>query len=192
MPLRAPFRSSTDTAQKHIETSLIERFLYPKFGPGQMWEEVARRVASRGGHIHLRHRVVGIERAGLRVTAVTVRDETTGSVRRVACDYLLSTLAVQDLAAMLSPEDERVAHIAQRLPYRDFMTVGLLLRRMIVIAREGGSERPKRHAAGQLDLHPGAGCENRPAADLQQLEPGFGGRPRHHMAGIGVFLPRGR
>jgi len=145
--LAGPFRSSMDTAQKQMETSLIERFLYPKFGPGQMWEEVARRVASRGGHIHLRHRVVGIERSGLRVTAVTVRDETTGSVRRVACDYLLSTLAVQDLAAMLSPEDERVAHIAQRLPYRDFMTVGLLLRRMI-------SSREKAAQSGRNGMPP--------------------------------------
>ena len=36
-------------AQKGTQTSLIERFLYPKFGPGQMWEEVARRVAEMGG-----------------------------------------------------------------------------------------------------------------------------------------------
>src|SRR5271167_1722254 len=47
--LTSPFRSSSDAAQKRTETSLIERFLYPKFGPGQMWEEVARRVTTRGG-----------------------------------------------------------------------------------------------------------------------------------------------
>ena len=34
---------SRDVSQKDTETSLIEQFLYPKFGPGQMWEEVARR-----------------------------------------------------------------------------------------------------------------------------------------------------
>ena len=50
--LAKPFRSSADAAQKQTETSLIERFLYPKFGPGQMWEEVASRVSERGGHIH--------------------------------------------------------------------------------------------------------------------------------------------
>ena len=82
-----PFRSST-TAQKRTETSLIEKFLYPKFGPGQMWEEVARRVRQRGGEIHLRHRVVGIERDGFRVTAIRVRDEDTQSARRVPCDHL--------------------------------------------------------------------------------------------------------
>ena len=43
------------------------------------------------------------------MTAVRVRDESTGSVRRIACDYFLSTLPVHDLAAMLLPEDERVA-----------------------------------------------------------------------------------
>ena len=61
--LASPFRSSADAAQKGTETSLIERFLYPKFGPGQMWEEVARRVIALGGAIHLRQRVVAIERA---------------------------------------------------------------------------------------------------------------------------------
>ena len=52
-------------SKARTETSLIERFLYPKLGPGQMWEAVAREVAARGGNIHLQHRVVGIERSGL-------------------------------------------------------------------------------------------------------------------------------
>ena len=63
--LKTPFRGAADTAQKGTETSLIERFLYPKLGPGQMWEEVARRIARRGGAIHLGHRIVGIERTDL-------------------------------------------------------------------------------------------------------------------------------
>jgi protoporphyrinogen oxidase len=130
--LTTPLRSSTDTAQTSTETSLIERFLYPKLGPGQMWEEVAREVLARGGEVRLQHRVVGIERRGLTVTAVTVRDGRTGAHRRIACDYFLSTMPVQDLASLLQPENERVSHIARRLPYRDFMTVGLLLRKMSV------------------------------------------------------------
>ena len=93
----APFSIRADTAQKRTETSLIERFLYPKFGPGQMWEEVARRVTGRGGEIHLRHRVVAIERRGTEITAVTVRDEASGNARRIACDSLISTMPVKDL-----------------------------------------------------------------------------------------------
>jgi protoporphyrinogen oxidase len=118
-----------DTSQKRTETSLIERFLYPKFGPGQMWEEVARRVRELGGDIHLKHRVVGIEREGFRVTAIRVRDEATGTVRPVPCDYLISTVPVLDLIGFLQA-DSQVARIARALPYRDFMTAGLLLRRM--------------------------------------------------------------
>ena len=120
----------SDTSQKRTETSLIERFLYPKFGPGQMWEEVSRQVALRGGEIHLRHRVVGIERKGFHVTAASVRDENTGAVRLVPCDDFISTIPICELATLLNPEDSQVVRIASGLPYRDFMTVGLLLRRM--------------------------------------------------------------
>ena len=125
-----PFRSSSDAAQKGTETSLIERFLYPKFGPGQMWEEVARRVTKLGGTIHLRHRVVAMERVADKVISVDVFDKTAGAVRRVLCDHFLSSIPVKDLIAMLRPDDTRVAKIAADLPYRSFMTVGLLLRSM--------------------------------------------------------------
>jgi protoporphyrinogen oxidase len=128
--LKAPFRGTADTAQKGTETSLIERFLYPKFGPGQMWEEVARRIRHRGGAIHLDHRIVGIERTDLNVTAVKVRDGDVGSIRTVPCDYLISTMPVRELVAFLKPADAQVARIADGLPYRDFVTVGLLLRKM--------------------------------------------------------------
>jgi protoporphyrinogen oxidase len=125
-----PFRSRADTAQKQTETSLIERFLYPKFGPGQMWEEVARRVLAGGGEVHLRHRVVALEHESGKVSAVLVRDERDGAVRRIACDHFVSSMPVQGLVAMLKPEDQHLARIAAELPYRDFMTAGLLLRRM--------------------------------------------------------------
>ncbi len=128
--LAKPFRHATEAAQKRTETSLIERFLYPKFGPGQMWEEVARRVLQRGGTIHLRHRIVGIQRHGPNITAIDVLDETTRTVKRVACDYFISAMPVRDLIEFLEPADLQVQRIADELPYRDFMTVGLLLRRM--------------------------------------------------------------
>jgi protoporphyrinogen oxidase len=128
--LSNPFRDSSGAAQKGTETSLIERFLYPKFGPGQMWDEVARRVTALGGVIHLRQRVVGIDRVADKVVSVEILDEAAGAVRRMPCDHFLSTIAVKDLVAMLKPDDARIALIADGLPYRSFMTVGLLLRSM--------------------------------------------------------------
>jgi protoporphyrinogen oxidase len=128
--MAAPFRKSRDLRQKGTETSLIEQFLYPKFGPGQMWEEVARRVCERDGQVRLQQRIVGIQREGHRVTGVDVRDAVTGSAQRVPCDYLISTMPVRDLVTSLKPEDAQIQHLADALPYRDFVTVGLLLRRM--------------------------------------------------------------
>ncbi len=128
--LMQPLRTHDDTRQKGTETSLIERFLYPKFGPGQMWETVAERVIAAGGQVFLQHRVVGIQRSGLLVQSVDVRDETNGSVRRVTCDHLISAMPVKELVGLLQTEDREVAQVAAALPYRDFMTAGLLVRRM--------------------------------------------------------------
>jgi protoporphyrinogen oxidase len=127
--LRRPF-SAFDTAQKGVETSLIERFLYPKFGPGQMWEEVAAKVQRNGGELHLRQRIIDIERAGQTIKSVSVLDLADGSVRRVPCDFLVSTMPIRDLAQQLKPGDADVGRISAALPYRDFMTAGLLVRRM--------------------------------------------------------------
>jgi len=142
--LRRPLRHFADTAQKGTETSLIERFLYPKFGPGQMWEEVARQVAARGGRVLLRHRVVALVRDRAAITAIDARDETDGSVHRFPCAHLVSTMPVRDLVAMLQPEDRELRRIAEHLPYRDFMAAGLLLRRM----RSTGRRADRRSANG--------------------------------------------
>jgi protoporphyrinogen oxidase len=128
--LLKPFRSAGDTRQKEVETSLIERFLYPKYGPGQMWEEATKRVQARGGEVHLQHRIVELHTQDHRVTAVTVRDERDGSSRRIDCEQFISTMPVKELTAMLKPGDASIAGIAGALPYRDFMTAGLLVKRM--------------------------------------------------------------
>jgi len=140
----SPFQKRNDTSQRSTETSLIERFLYPTLGPGQMWEEVARRITAQGGSIQLNHRVVGLELAGNQVRAVNVRDEGDGSVRCIACDHFLSTMPVSQLVSFLRPSDAQIATIADQLPYRDFMTAGLLLRKM----RSTGQRRNRAAANG--------------------------------------------
>lgn len=137
--MKAPFRRLGDTRQKGTETSLIERFLYPKLGPGQMWEEVARQVAAHGGEVRLNHRVTALHRSGRRITAIDVLDVSTGNVSRVNADYVISTMPVRDLTVLLQPEDPEVVRIATALPYRDFMTAGLLVRRM---SRSAGNSAP--------------------------------------------------
>jgi len=130
-----PFRTLGDTRQKKTETSLIERFLYPKFGPGQMWEVAAARIQSKGGELRLRHRLVELHTVDRRVVAASVRDENDGSVTRIPCDYFFSTIPVKDLAALLKPADVEIARVAAALPYRDFMTAGLLVKKMLPSSR---------------------------------------------------------
>jgi len=120
------------------ETSLIERFLYPHRGPGQLWEEAARRVAELGGEVRLRRRVAGVEFDGERIAAVRIEDLDTGKIERQECDVFISTMPVKDLIAgfdrLVPPE---VLAVARGLEYRDFITVGLLVDRLEVGGASG-------------------------------------------------------
>ncbi len=118
------FRGRAERAA--IETSLIEQFLYPKLGPGQMWEAVAAEVERRGGRILRNARVIHIRRTGNRVTGVT-----TGAQGDFRADVVLSTMPIRDLVAAIDPAlPDSAREIAAGLVYRDFVTVGLLLPRL--------------------------------------------------------------
>ncbi|MEW5781224.1 MAG: NAD(P)/FAD-dependent oxidoreductase [Pseudomonadota bacterium] len=112
------------------KTSLIERFLYPRLGPGQMWEEVASRILAGGGEIFHGRCVIGMHHENGRIRSVRVR-EPSGNITEMSTDHVISTMPVKDLVAGMQPEPPaEVLQIASALPYRDFITVGLLLRRM--------------------------------------------------------------
>jgi len=120
-------RATRDISQKQTETSLIEQFLYPKYGPGQMWQEVARKVEALGGEILRSTQPLRLETVGPRVQAVQVVDGT-GHQRRIACDFVFSTMPVKELVGLLDgPVPENVREVAAGLQYRDFIAVGLLL-----------------------------------------------------------------
>jgi protoporphyrinogen oxidase len=127
---------ATDIGQKETETSLIEQFLYPKFGPGQLWEEVARQVEAKGGEIHRYQEVQSIGTKDQSVTAVTTLDTQTGETRSWEGDYFISTMPVQELIAGMGEKvPEEVQAVAAGLQYRDFINVGILLRQL---SRPGG------------------------------------------------------
>ncbi|MBM9538212.1 NAD(P)/FAD-dependent oxidoreductase [Desulfobulbus alkaliphilus] len=118
--------------QKGTETSLIEQFLYPKLGPGQLWEEVARQVVAMGGEIHMDHQVVGMRVDGKNVQTATVLDGERGVTREYEADFFISTMPIKDLVASMDCDHlpDEVKKLADGLMYRDFITVGLLLNRI--------------------------------------------------------------
>ena len=126
--LRKSFSKNVD--QSKVETSLIEQFIYPKLGPGQLWETVAAEVENKGGDLFMQTGVKEINIAEGKVVSATV-DSAEGS-KTVACDYLLSTMPIKDLVASLRGIEvpTEVKRIAKELPYRDFITVGLLVDKM--------------------------------------------------------------
>ena len=125
-------KKNSSFSQRDTETSLIERFMYPKFGPGQLWEEVARRIKEAGGNIYLNQKVVGLSCKDNGIASVKVKDMLTGSTKTYSGDYFFSTMPVKDLIASLSAVPEEVRKIAEGLLYRDFMTAGLLLKKLKV------------------------------------------------------------
>lgn len=110
---------------KHtLETSLIEEFSYPKFGPGQLWETVCQEVQSRGGEVRLGTKATGFLCEANRITAVVCQDEV------IPCDLVLSSMPLCSLVQGLPEVPADIRKIAQGLPYRDFVTVGLLVDRL--------------------------------------------------------------
>ena len=120
-----------DGAGDKVETSLIEEFIYPKYGPGQLWELVAEEVRRKGGEVRMQAEVVKVHLKEGKVTGVDYR-QPDGTLEHLPCDYLLSTMPIKDLTAALSgvevPAD--VQRIARELPYRDFITVGLCVKKL--------------------------------------------------------------
>lgn len=131
-------KTQADLSQKGTETSLIEQFMYPRLGPGQLWELVAEKVQAMGGTILTGFNVEGLHVDGERVASVRGRD-ADGKEREFFGNYFFSTMPVQELVrGMDSDVPENVRAISEGLQYRDFITVGLLARRLNVSDTPGG------------------------------------------------------
>ncbi|HEV2130060.1 MAG TPA: NAD(P)/FAD-dependent oxidoreductase, partial [Longimicrobiaceae bacterium] len=105
---------------------LIDRFQYPRLGPGQMWEVCRDRVREMGGQVLMRHRVEGIEMKDGHAVAVRVR--TPVGERRIEGEHFISTMPVRSLVHALDPAPpESIRTAASGLNYRDFLVVALIL-----------------------------------------------------------------
>ena len=164
--------------------------MYPKFGPGQMWETVAEEVIARGGRIITGADVERLHVDGDRVTHVEIRDATTGQTTLYSGDYVFSTMPVKELIASL---DAAVPENVQAGRRRTALS-RLHHRRPAGRQAAGQQRQPAGQEADrrQLDLHPGARRAGRPIADFQQLEPGHGGRSEQGLDRDGIFLLRDR
>ena len=118
-----------------VETSLIEEFWYPKYGPGQLWETVERNCERAGVRVITDANVVQVRQEGGRIESV-VYEDCEGNCTELKADQFISSMPVKDLVNALGagegaaqvPAD--MSEIANGLPYRDFVTVGLLVKHL--------------------------------------------------------------
>lgn len=120
------FPMSTD---RKVETSLIEEFYYPKFGPGQFWETAASEVEKMGGRIYKNCKVNKIK-----VNLDKIKElqyEKEGQQFTMKADIIISSMPLKDLGESIEGDiSEEILDIAKGLPYRDFVTVGLLVNKL--------------------------------------------------------------
>jgi protoporphyrinogen oxidase len=126
------FKSDFSVSQEGTETSLIERFLYPKYGPGQFWEVCAEKIKSKGGEILFNMKAVRFLNERNNIRAVVCRDLVSGEEKIIEADYVLSGMPVKSLIRSFpgTAVPRNVREAAEGLKYRDFLTVGLLLREL--------------------------------------------------------------
>lgn len=114
-----------------VETSLIEQFYYPKKGPGQLWEAMAEEIVKMGGVILKNNKVTAISTLGKSITSITA--QTENGTQEYSADFYISTMPVKDLIeGMGEAVPANVKAIARELPYRDFITVGLLVDKLLL------------------------------------------------------------
>ena len=112
-----------------VETSLIEQYYYPKKGPGQLWETLAEKIEEMGGEIIMNCAAKQIDTDGKNILGVVA--EHNGKAERFEADYYFSSMPVKDLVdGMGEQPPESVRKTAHELPYRDFITVGLLVNKL--------------------------------------------------------------
>ena len=121
--LTKPFRS-----KDKVETSLIEQYFYPKKGPGQLWEFMADDIRRLGGEIRMGAKV---ERIILSADGSAVERVITADGEELSGEIFMSTMPVKDLVlGMGESAPAEVRRVAEGLPYRDYITVGMLVKKL--------------------------------------------------------------
>lgn len=133
------FSGIGDIRQKKTETSLVEQFLYPKYGTGSMWEKVAREIENKGGNVTQGVEVEKLNCNGNKIVSVEVKNTESGEISTIDGDYFFSTMPVKELIRKLDTDvPANVKEVSEGLIYRDFIEVGMLLNKMAIKDKESG------------------------------------------------------
>ena len=115
--------------RKQVVKTLIDTFRYPRLGPGMMWEAFAEKIRNFGGQVRLGQRVIGCRfNSDDNLWTITTHDRH-GHIEQYCTEHLISSMPVRDLVQQIEPQlPPDVLRAANSLRYRDFLTVGLIVR----------------------------------------------------------------
>lgn len=117
---------------RKVETSLIEEFSYPKLGPGQLWDVTAEEIEKLGGTILKNAKVVKVHKGeDGQLTGLTYLSD--GKETQMDGDLIISSMPIKDLVDGMNDVPADIARIAHGLPYRDYMTVGVLINHLNLV-----------------------------------------------------------
>ena len=102
--------------------SLISEFNYPRYGPGQMWEQMTSDIREQGGEVRLNAPVTRLRTEAGRVVEVVAGGETLYPSHVISSLPLRTTVGITDPEAPLEVRDA-----ARGLRYREFLTVLLVI-----------------------------------------------------------------
>ncbi|MDR2709155.1 MAG: FAD-dependent oxidoreductase, partial [Elusimicrobiota bacterium] len=125
--LKKIFAINNNSKKKNVEVSLVESFLYPKLGCGQIWQKMADKITGEG--VHLNQEVFKVETLDKKITAVFARDKDNNIVK-YSGDYFISTMPIKNLIESFDKKSEQVLEVARGLIYRDFMIAGILVKNL--------------------------------------------------------------
>ena len=123
--LKDNFKRVLKIKDKNKEISLIDKFYYPKYGPGQMYEELANKFIEKGGILKLNSEVIKIHKNGNNIDYIEYKENDKRIKEQV--DIIISSMPIKDLVNRMNSVPKDIKKIGDLLPYRDFVTVGLVL-----------------------------------------------------------------
>ena len=110
-----------------IVTTLIDKFRYPRYGPGQMWERVAEISSRKGSPVLFGRAIESLNHEGGRVRSVVTRAGSGGLEEHAGTDFV-SSIPMRELIGRLDPPaPEPVRRASDHLSYRDFISVALMI-----------------------------------------------------------------
>ncbi len=106
--------------------TLIERFEYPRRGPGMMWETAAKKFQAQGGTLEMGIKALSFSWDAAQNLWVVTAEDHNKNPRTYRARQIISSAPMRDVVTAVTPLPASAAQ-ARNLKYRDFITVAVML-----------------------------------------------------------------